>query len=345
MTGALRQHLLPHYDTEAAATAAPDSSIKDGVDHEKLDGCRRVDGPPGVSAWGALSEHHRGLLAMFAGVACMIPDGTLIKLISANAESTAAWRLALTSITLLLVLLVRYGRSLMWHMRGMGRWGVLVCLLTGLGNTLFTVAVKLTTVANALLVIATASFWAALMSRVVLGTPIKCRTWVAMFAVFSGVALSVGGGLRGPSSGIGEFCALGVALLGSTRRTVMRVHSGIDMLPAVMLGNLTFAVGLALGGASMALHAHDWVPMFLLGSVCIPAALVLMTIGCSLLPSAESSLMLCLETVSSPILAAWVVHDPVSNQTWIGLVVVVGALVCHAAWPEAIAAAVPQTKG
>merc|ERR1712039_402403 len=106
------------------------------------------------------------------------------------------------------------------------------------------------------------------------------------------------------------------------------------MLPAMCLGNLGFCVALALGGTSAELYPGDLLPMLALGLLVLPVALTLTTLGSSLLPSAESSLLLCIETVCSPIMAAWVVGDHVSTRAWIGLAIVVAALVGHAICPE-----------
>mmetsp|Transcript_93124 Transcript_93124/g.262984 ORF Transcript_93124/g.262984 Transcript_93124/m.262984 type:complete len:131 (+) Transcript_93124:696-1088(+) len=106
------------------------------------------------------------------------------------------------------------------------------------------------------------------------------------------------------------------------------------MLPAAFLANLLVSVVLALSGASTRLHPGDIIPMTLLGFVFIPVAQALVTIGSQLLPSAESCLIFCLETVFSPLLAALVIGDPVSPWSYAGLAVVVTAIACHAVWPE-----------
>lgn len=53
------------------------------------------------------------------------------------------------------------------------------------------VAIQLTTVANALFLLAAAPFLAALLARVVLGEHIRFATWVAIFVSLAGVGIMV----------------------------------------------------------------------------------------------------------------------------------------------------------
>merc|ERR1719507_267723 len=189
----------------------------------------------------------------------MIPDGTLIKLIRAPGDTAALWRLGLTSLVGFVMQSLQYGRMLPRMVYRLGPWGALVGVMGGFSNMLFILAVKQTTVANVLLIMATSSFWVALLCRVVLGIEIQPRTWAAMPFVFSGVALTLSSGL---STGAGFFndgdlLALAIAVLGAVRRTILRSHSGIDMLPALPLGNMFFCLVLALWGTSPKLCPED----------------------------------------------------------------------------------------
>ncbi|CAK0837084.1 unnamed protein product [Prorocentrum cordatum] len=144
----------------------------------------------------ATAAHRRGLLLMTAGLFAYIPDGTLIKLVRAPTETTALWRMSIAGCALLSLQLVRRGRALPAAVRGMGPWGGLVTVLAGLNSWLFVEAVKATTVANTVMIMATSSFWAALLGRLALGTPVRLCTWAAMPVVCAGVAVSVSSDLR-----------------------------------------------------------------------------------------------------------------------------------------------------
>mmetsp|Transcript_80215 Transcript_80215/g.166977 ORF Transcript_80215/g.166977 Transcript_80215/m.166977 type:complete len:362 (+) Transcript_80215:51-1136(+) len=275
------------------------------------------------------AEHRYGLLTMTIGVLLIVPDGTITKMVHCTPLTAAAWRLALTAVGLTLMQAANYGPiGLLKKVWNLGRWGLLVSLLMGLSNAMFSIAVRETTVANVVLCCATSPIFAAILGWVALGTPIRPKTWIAMPIVFFGVAISISGGLR-MSLDLGEIIGLLIALMGAVRRTIMREHSHVDMQPAATLGHTMVAAGIFLAGDVQPLQPGDFWPLFVLGLFFLPASVTLMTVGTQRLPATESCLLTALETVFSPIMAAYCVGDKVPLNTWVGLGLVVTTLTLH----------------
>jgi len=308
--------------------------LEAGFQAAPLLGCEQCPHPEQPNS---AAEHKLGLLFAVTGVLIIVPDATLVRLIDAPGLTQAAWRLVLSSIGLAAVLGARYGRELPGRIRALGPWGAVVSVQAGCASGLFAGAVCHTSVANVLLILATSSFWAALMSRAALGTRIECRTWIAMPAVFGGVAVAVSGGLNGESLRSGDVMAFLISVMGASRRTIMRAHSGIDMLPAMFIGSLLVGLllsgWLALGGGGLWVPAQSLPAMLVLGLLVMPGAQAFLTAGSRRLNSAESSLIMCVETALSPIMVSCVVGEYIPPLAWLGGGVVIVALVCHAAWP------------
>lgn len=271
---------------------------------------------------------------MAMGVLLLVPDGTLLKLVHAEGLTAASYRMGFTSVALLVLNLRLYGWGIATSVRNLGPWGFAASFLLGLSSVLFIMAVKITSVANVVMILTTSSFWAALLCRVVLGTKIQCRTQMCMLVVFFGVGVSVCRGLDAEAFNLGDALALCCAITGAVQRTIMRCHSDIDMLPAPMVGNIALCLCVLVSGQVQPIMQADLVPLGLLGCVFLPTSILLTTIGAQMLTSAESGLLLCLETVFSPVLAACAVGDSVSPKTWLGLCIVVGALVMHYCLPQ-----------
>merc|ERR1712039_1108781 len=100
-------------------------------------------------------------------------------------------------------------------------------------------------------------------------------------------------------------------------------------LPTFCLGNLIAFLSMALAGTSMRLNPGDVLPLLVLGLIFVPLAQCLLVVGARCLPSAESSLIMCLETVLSPILAASVTGEVLTLRSWMGGAIVIAALVLH----------------
>eukprot|EP00929_Paragymnodinium_shiwhaense_P014001 TRINITY_DN12185_c0_g1_i2.p1 TRINITY_DN12185_c0_g1~~TRINITY_DN12185_c0_g1_i2.p1 ORF type:complete len:314 (+),score=19.95 TRINITY_DN12185_c0_g1_i2:65-1006(+) len=278
-------------------------------------------------------DHEWGLVLCFSGILLMVPDATFVRLIHEPATDIAIWRLLLTSVSLTCIVAVRYGwRQLPDMFRSLGPCGVFVSIMGGGANFLFIIAVRLTSVANVVLLLATSSFWAALWSKVFLGMPVPRKTWMAMPIVFGGVILIVSNGLDFGSLGRGEAVAMVIPAMSGLRRTVMRGNASIDMLPALVLGSLLVT---------------DW---------CSPVPEKVKTVpddvkycrylsyeGGRYLHPSETSLIMCMETALSPLLAWAVLGDPLTPPMLAGGGLVIATLAAHASWRPATPQS-PQTN-
>ncbi len=277
----------------------------------------------------SLTEHQRGLLIGAAGVAAIIPDATLVRMIDAPSLTAAAWRTGLTASAIFAFLLWRYRGGVVDAVRGLGRWGTLISVLSGSGTILFVVAVDNTAVANVVIILALTPMWSAIVTRIFLGETIERRTQWAIPAAFVGVAIAVAGSL---DAGLrsGDVAALAASILLALNFTIIRINGEIDMVPAVGVGNALGCIALVATGASLSLEPGDLTPMLFLGLLFIPLALALINTGARYLSSPEMSLLLLGETAISPIMAAVVVDEPITGAAIIGGVVVIATLAVHA---------------
>eukprot|EP00931_Biecheleriopsis_adriatica_P093134 TRINITY_DN66886_c0_g1_i1.p1 TRINITY_DN66886_c0_g1~~TRINITY_DN66886_c0_g1_i1.p1 ORF type:complete len:151 (-),score=23.17 TRINITY_DN66886_c0_g1_i1:2-388(-) len=117
------------------------------------------------------------------------------------------------------------------------------------------------------------------------------------------------------------------------RRTIQRWKSNIDMLPALVLGSFVVSLCLFSSCKDMRLAFSDLPPLLLNGALLVPLSQALLFEGSRYLHSAESSMIMCIETALSPIMASAVLGEHLHPCTLLGGATVILTLLVHAAWP------------
>ncbi|MBT4394924.1 MAG: EamA family transporter, partial [Acidiferrobacteraceae bacterium] len=145
-----------------------------------------------------------------------------------------------------LVILIRYRRSVATVIRAGGFQALFAGALLGGAMVCNVVALKYTTVAVAVLVMAAAPIFAALLGRVFLSETVGIRGWISVALGVVGLTIMVGGRLQ-----LGDTLGVAVAILGimffGAYTVSLRVGKMLDMTPAVFYGGVIGAlVGLSM---------------------------------------------------------------------------------------------------
>lgn len=237
------------------------------------------------------------------------------------------WRGVLLAAVLGSAQLLRHRGRVLSVYRDLGRRGLLAGCLSGIGTIFFVAAVTHTTVANVLIIIGAAPLVAALLSRTFLGELVPLRTWIAILGAVGGIALTVGGSLRGPQPG--DLFALGAVLFLSAYLTTVRSAGDVDMTPCIVISGVV-AAALAWPFAEPgSVPADGVIPLLLLSIIVIPLSFALITMGPRYLPAHEVALIGLLETVLGPYLV-WLVLDEQPGLAAIaGGAIVLAVLAAH----------------
>jgi drug/metabolite transporter (DMT)-like permease len=269
-----------------------------------------------------------GVLLTLCGVMIFVPDALVMRLIGGDMLALAFWRGLLSGGIFLAANLILARET----MPGKGQWfdrkGLLVIGLNALGILSWCSAMQHTSAANALLVLATAPFIAALLSWLVLRETIDRATALAIACVFCGVLVIASGSL-GQGRLLGDGFALLNALAIAAYYVTLRSTGQRNMLPHLALGSI-------LGGL-LALPFAEFVPVtttqaaliFLSGAVIVPGALGLLMLGPRYLPAAEVSMLTLLEVILGPLLVWLVIGENPGQMTLIGGAVIVVTVALH----------------
>jgi drug/metabolite transporter (DMT)-like permease len=269
-----------------------------------------------------------GILVTLAGVMIFVPDALVMRLIGGDMLALAFWRGILSGGIFLAANLI-FARHTMPQR---GAWfdtkGMLVIGLNAAGVISWCSAMQHTSAANALLVLATAPFIAALLSWLALRETIDRATALAIGLVFLGVLVIASGSL-GHGRLLGDAFALLNATTIAAYYVTLRTTGPRNMLPHVALGSI-------LGGV-LALPFADFVPVsamtgfliFVSGAIILPGAAGLLMLGPRYLPAPEVSMITLLEVILGPLLVWAVLGENPGQMTLIGGAVIVSTVTLH----------------
>lgn len=194
-------------------------------------------------------------------------------------------------------------------------------------------AIQTTSVANAMLLFASAPFMAAILGWVVLREAVRPATWVATCVAMAGIAVMVSG-QSGGSSLIGSLAALGSAFGFAVFTIALRWGKSGEMLPAVFLSGvfaivITGVICLAIG-APMVLSLNDGGISMGMGVFQVGAGLILYTLGSKTVPAAELTLLSLAEVLLGPLWVWLFLGETVTAYTLTGGAILLAAIAGNA---------------
>jgi drug/metabolite transporter (DMT)-like permease len=271
----------------------------------------------------------RGQLLVAAAAISWSTAGPVQRAVDATPVTQVAIRAGVAAVALIAYLGVRRGRRTADAFREVGRAGVIVAIALAVVSSAFILALAHTTVAHVLLFQAISPFLAALLAWLVMREGVGSRTWAAMAAALTGVAIMVGGSLGAGDLRGDALCIVmssGFALV----IVITRRHLEISMTPATALGMvIAFAATAPLSHFS-GVSARDFALLAALGAGQMALGLILFTAGARLIPAAQAGLITLLEVVLGPLWVWLIYREAPDALTMLGGAVIVGAVLLHA---------------
>ncbi len=269
-----------------------------------------------------LSARQRGTLCVFLAAVLYSIGGLCIKLIPWGGMAINGARTAIA-----LVVIGAYLKTT-HHKPRMNLW-ILVGALSVCGtNILFSIANKLTTAANTIVLQFTAPIFVILFSVLLFGKKPQKLDLLACGLVLGGVllffvdSLSAGGML-------GNILALlsGVSYAGVF---LMNDMPDCDPISSVFWGDVISAVvGLPFLGYETSFSVTTLISLLVLGVFQVGLAYILMVEGLKTTPPVTASLVSGIEPVLNPILVAVFYHEMIGPVALVGAMVVVGSVVLY----------------
>ena len=227
------------------------------------------------------------------------------------------------------VTLIRYRRSTFAVLRMGGLKTIISGALLSGAMLCNVVALKYTTVAVAVFVMAAAPILAALLGRLFLGEEVRARVWVSIVLAILGIGIMVGGRLQ-----IGDTLGVAVAILGivffGIYAVSLRVGKNVDMTPAVFFGGaigtaVSFSVSIGTG-VGLVIPWIEAMWCTLLGVVQLGLGSVLFALAAQGVPAVQLTLFALGEPLLAPLWVWLMLDDLPTITTLIGGAVLFAAL-------------------
>ncbi len=273
------------------------------------------------------------LLVFFAGV-LWSTVGLGIRMI----EDAQVWQILFyrsfsLSLLLYVVIRLRIGGSPVKLAFGMGLPGIIGGLSLVAAYTGGIYAVQTTSVANAMLLFASAPFMAAILGLVILREPVRHATWIAILVACAGIGVMVWGKFGGAAMA-GNLAALGSAFGFAVFTITLRWGKSGEMLPVVFLSGL-FAIVIMgaiclMLGLPLILSPRDTGIALGMGIFQVGAGLVLYTLGSKTVPAAELTLLSLAEVVLGPLWVWLFIGEVTTRNTLIGGTILLAAIIGNA---------------
>ena len=282
----------------------------------------------------AVDTHKHGLLFVFAAGVLWSTVGLGIRMI----EDAVVWQILLyrsisMSIFLYMVIRLRSGESPFLQIRRIGLPVVVAGLSLVAAYSGGIYAIQNTSVANAMLLFATAPFMAAVLGWLVLREPVRAATWIAIAVALGGILIMVSD-KTGDVAVQGSLAALGSALGFAVFTVALRWGRSGEMLPSVFLSGL-FAIVITFGicqflELSVVLSLQDGGVAMGMGVFQVGAGLILYTLGSRSLPAAELALLSLAEVLLGPLWVWLFLNETASLNTLVGGAVLLIAIAGNA---------------
>lgn len=253
-------------------------------------------------------------------------------------EEASVWQILLyrsvaMSLFLYVVIRLRSGENPFLQVRRTGFPAIVAALALVVAYSGGIYAIQKTSVANAMLLFATAPFLTAVLAWIVLREPVRRATWLAILIALVGIAIMV----ADKSGGVvltGSLAALGSALGFAVFTVALRWGRTSEMLPSVFLSGL-FAIIITLTicqvqDRSLVIGVHDGSVAIVMGVFQVGAGLILYTIGSRSLPAAELTLLSLAEVLLGPLWVWLFLGETATANTLIGGAVLLAAIIGNA---------------
>ncbi len=270
----------------------------------------------------------QGVLMIAAAALCWSTAGPIVRDLSLGGWETSFWRSLIMTVAMIPILALSFRRR-----NDVPRAPILALIVSGflLGATFifFILALANASVANVLIVMASAPFLTAIIGRIFIGEQVSPFTWIAIAIAVIGIALTVMDSLS--SHGwIGSLLAFLTALSFSINTNIVRRYKQSSMLPAIFLGGLLSAIIALPFALPLQATAINAAPLIFLGCGQLGLGLVLFTLGARRGPGAQAGLIALLEPVLGPIWVWLAFSERPGDLGLIGAALVIAAILFNA---------------
>jgi len=267
------------------------------------------------------------MLLMVAGSVAISFGG----LVQRNIEVADPWQINVyRSLGMLIaasiIIAARHRDNLFDTLTGIGRLGILGGVLLSIAGIAFVQALTHTTVANALFILGSIPFFAALFARLILGERLRRTTMITMIAAATGLGIMVAKGVS-VGSGFGNLMALITAVSFASYAIIVRYKRQVEMIPVILLSSaIIIMISLLATKGDIAIPLNDILLCLFWGGFLSGFVNWMFIIASRHLATAEVTLIMLLEFALGPIWVWWFIGETPTIWTIFGGSLIIAAV-------------------
>lgn len=272
--------------------------------------------------------HRVGVILVTVAILIWSTAGFFTRLIGADTWTLLFWRSVFGGLFLLIALVRQDGQGALRALGAMGWPGWSVSILATIVILTYMAALRLTAVADVMIIQATVPFVVAGLAWLAMRERASRPTLVASALATIGVAVMlVGAPLAGNPWGVAMAFATMVAYAGIL--VLLRWHRNVPMTSAAFLAAVLGAVVTLPFARPTAVSAEDLLYLMLFGATQTGLAFLLLTLGSRLIPATETALISVLETPLGPVWVWLAFGEVPTTAALVGGAIVLSAVVGH----------------
>lgn len=290
-----------------------------------------------------MNDRARGILLVLTATIFWGAEPLWVRSVGAGEWQILFWSGSLMAAVMFVWLASAHGRNIFRAILDTGRPGLVAVITLTLAYSGYILSLNRTTVANTVVLLATAPLFAAVLGRIFLGEHLRRRTLLAMFLAFAGVATMVSDSL-GSIQFAGDLFALATGACFAVNIVALRaapIRNGepVDMMPSNAMAGFVIAVIALFLADPFAVAGADVPYLLMIGLLAMGLGTWLFTRGVRHLQAAEAGLLCLGETVIAPLLVWAFIGETPGMRAIVGAAIILAALV-YDTMPERRAAAV-----
>ncbi len=278
-----------------------------------------------------MTDRARGILLLLTATLFWGAEPLWVRSVGAGEWQVLFWSGGLMAAVMFVWLAWAHGRNILRAILDTGRPGLIAVISMTLAYSGYILSLNRTTVANTVVLLATAPLIAALLGRIFLGEHLRRRTLLAMFLAFAGVLTMVSNSL-GNIQLAGDLFALVTGAcfainIVALRSAPLRNGEPVDMMPSNAMAGIVIAVIAMFLADPFAVAGADIPYLLAIGLLAMGLGTWLFTRGVRHLQAAEAGLLCLGEAVIAPILVWAFIGEIPESRALLGAAIILAALV------------------
>ena len=271
-----------------------------------------------------------GTLLLTASAVAYSTAGFYTRLIPVDASTLLFWRGLFGGLFLVAVVAVQERGRFVRAFCAIGRDGLLVAVCSALATICFLNAMRLTSVADVMVIDTAIPFVTAGMAWVMLGERESGRTLAATAAAFVGMAIMAGPAMLDGRI-VGDLLAFAMAALMALVIVLIRRQRDINMVPAVCASALLCALFVLPFASPLGVTPVELGLLVLFGVTQFGLGLLLLAFGTPLVSATRGALIGVLQTPLATLWVWWAFAEQPAVLTLVGGAIVLAAVVADMA--------------